>query len=140
GFTRLSRLTNKLVWLRILIGCLSLSISIESIQNRYDLIVQSIFRQSPYVGAGVGWAEHEADTRRVNVATGAVTSLETTTDNFIWSLMLGVTYAMTDNWNIDVGYRYADLGDVEIGPFTDGGKVDSEYTSHDLTVGVNYVF
>ncbi|MCZ6803254.1 MAG: SpoIIE family protein phosphatase, partial [Proteobacteria bacterium] len=48
-FTRLSRLTNKLVWLRILIGCLSLSISIESIQNRYDLIVQSIFRQSPYV-------------------------------------------------------------------------------------------
>jgi len=95
---------------------------------------------TPYIGRGLGWAEHEADTTRANRATGVTVFLDTTTDNFIWAFMLGATYSFTENWNVDLGYRYTDLGDVEIGPFADGGKIDSEYTSHDITIGLGYNF
>jgi outer membrane immunogenic protein len=98
---------------------------------------------TPYLGVGLGWAEHKAETTRSNGSTirpEATANIETTTGNFIWSLMLGTKYSFAKNWNIDLGYRYADLGDVDMGPFANGGKVETEYVSHDFTIGVNYFF
>ena len=98
---------------------------------------------TPYFGGGIGWAEHEAETTRSNGSTvrpEPTVTLETTTGNFIWALMLGAKYSFTKNWNIDFGYRYADLGEVEMGPFANGGRVDTDYVSHDITIGISYNF
>jgi len=97
-------------------------------------------RFTPYLGGGLGWAIHEADTNRGNIVTSVITNQVTTTDNLVWALNIGTTYSLTDNWSVDVGYSYTDLGDVEIGPYADGGKVDAEYVSHDITIGISYDF
>ena len=94
---------------------------------------------TPYIGVGLGWAGHEADTNRGDASVGAI-SLENTTDNFVWSFLLGTTYSINHHWAIDLGYRYSDLGDVEIGPFSDAGRVEMEYHSHDFTAGITYDF
>jgi opacity protein-like surface antigen len=55
--------------------------------------------------------------------------------------MAGVIYPINSDWVVKVGYRYADLGEIEMGPFADGGKVTvEEYDSHDFTLSVLYFF
>jgi opacity protein-like surface antigen len=95
----------------------------------------------PYIGAGIGWIENDADTKRTNLGTGAVTNIDTSTDDVTWALMAGVIYPINSDWVVKVGYRYADLGEIEMGPFADGGKVTvEEYDSHDFTLSVLYFF
>ena len=75
--------------------------------------------------------------------------------NFAWNIELGVAYVINDSFSIDLGYRYARLGDVKtrvIG-YVDG-KPDSEWMNdglwgqyekatislHDINLGVRYMF
>ena len=95
---------------------------------------------TPYLGGAIGWANHDADTNRGNLATEIGTQLNSSIDNLTWSFITGSSYSLFDNWEIDASYRYTDLGDVEIGPFADGGLVEAEYISHDFTIGINYFF
>ncbi len=89
---------------------------------------------TPYLGGGLGWAGHEAISKR----SGNFSKLKTSTDNFVWSLKFGLIYSLSYHWNVDVSYSYADLGDVNIGPFTDSASINSKYTSSDFSFGINY--
>jgi len=102
----------------------------------YDFDLESDFR--PYVGAGVGWARHRADTERRDFPSNSTVSEIDNTDNFTWSLMGGVIYDWTRNWGLGLEGRFTDLGDVTVGPFGGGDKVDSRYYSFDVVIGITY--
>lgn len=102
----------------------------------YDFHLESDFR--PYVGAGVGWARHRADVERRDFPTNSTIGEIDNTDNFTWSLMGGVIYDWTRNWGLGLEGRFADLGDVTVGPFGAGDKVESRYYSFDVVIGVTY--
>ena len=95
---------------------------------------------TPYIGGGVGWTEHDAEITRGNLVTNTSTRLDTTNDNIVWALTIGTTYSLGNNWSAVISYSYVDLGDLELGPFTDGGKVDAEYISQDVALGLVYHF
>ncbi|MBL6936165.1 MAG: outer membrane beta-barrel protein [Alphaproteobacteria bacterium] len=102
----------------------------------YDFHLGFDFR--PYVGAGIGWARHRADTERNDFFASSIISEIDNTDNFTWSLMGGVIYDWTRNWGLGLEGRFTDLGDVSVGPFGGGDKVESRYYSFDVVIGVTY--
>ncbi len=102
----------------------------------YDFHLESDFR--PYVGGGIGWARHMADTERNDHFASSVIGEIDNTDNFTWSLAGGVIYDWTPNWGLGLEGRFTDLGDVTVGPFGGGDKVESRYYAFDVVIGVTY--
>ena len=58
--------------------------------------------------------------------------------NFAKSVMAGTAYELTDNWSMDLGWRYIDLGEVYWrGMF--GHPVDSQdVKAHEVFLGVRF--
>ena len=93
----------------------------------YDIDTGTKF--TPYVGAGIGMAHLKAkDDDWHNSKT-----------TFAWQAGAGVSYAMTDNLALDLGYRYNDYGDVTL-DCGDDAKEKFESTSHEFLFGVRYTF
>lgn len=104
---------------------------------------------TPYVGAGIGWSNIEIKGfKDVNVPNGALFyGKDHDEDNFAWALHAGISYAVTDRFSIDLGYRYVDLGDADAGTafaFDNSGTIDGlefdDLTSHDLIFGARWKF
>jgi len=99
---------------------------------------------SPYVGAGVGFARLKASGFRVPSAhDGEAHSNESW--NLAWAVMAGVSYRVTGNWLIDVGYRHIDMGDVWTGVLGSGRFRDERrleiknLSSDEVRVGFRYL-
>lgn len=54
-------------------------------------------------------------------------------DSFTWSLGAGISAKLTNRLNLDVGYRYYDMGDLD----EFNGK--TSVTDQEVYVGVRYV-
>ncbi|GGF86379.1 HEAT resistant agglutinin 1 protein [Azorhizobium oxalatiphilum] len=95
----------------------------------------TIGRLTPYVGAGAGFGftRFNFEPLRGAAAWGQ------TDINFAWNATAGVGWAISDNWTLDVSYRYAALGQPSFSlmgqPFTVEDAV-----SHQVRVGVRYSF
>ncbi len=100
---------------------------------------------TPYVGAGIGasyvsvddvWAVN-ADGRRVEMPSGD-------TWNFSWALMAGTSYEIDQNWKIDAGYRYLNIGKVKTNLFASNSVVEpikyEKLAAHEVRVGLRYEF
>lgn len=84
---------------------------------------------TPYVGGGIGVAHHRISnvTLPDEASSGGHTS-------FAWNLQAGVSFQISHNIALDVGYRYVDLGDAK-----SGGPVPFEVediTAHEARVGL----
>lgn len=103
---------------------------------------------TPYVGAGVGFANHHVEGfRDVNVPTGgyAYGDKSHNDTNFAWALYGGMSYDVTDKLTLDFAYRYIDMGDTETGRATAFDGSDSyqglqirDITSQDFLVSARY--
>jgi len=105
---------------------------------------------TPYIGAGIGMgfigtkgSERGYDVNDPDDSWGGSTGSKTVT-NFAWNVGAGLGYDITDNWSLDVGYRFVGLGSVKTKSFRDGddkiyGKTDNLY-QHQFAVGVRYTF
>ncbi len=106
---------------------------------------------TPYIGAGLGMAfintkfkvsEYPVDdpTDVWNPSTGSKN-----VTNFAWNLGAGLGYDFTENWTMDIGYRFVGLGEVKTKSYDDGaggtgyGKAGDLY-QHQFAVGVRYTF
>lgn len=98
----------------------------------YDIFTWG--RLTPYVGGGVGFANHSIN----NISLPATVAEGNSTD-FAWNLQAGVEVGLTENLSLDVGYRYADWGDATSGSDPDRLNVDN-ITSHDIRVGLRWSF
>jgi len=97
-------------------------------------------RITPYVGVGVGFADHDVD--GADFAGGGDT-------NFAWALMAGVAVDLKDRWKLDVGYRYLNMGELKVGikesekatKFATADFVETDdLESHEIRVGLRYSF
>ncbi|WP_430511154.1 outer membrane protein [Pannonibacter phragmitetus] len=102
---------------------------------------------TPYVGAGVGAAYVNVnDTKSFN-PNGVNTSYDGSSGkwNFAWALMAGTSYAVSPNWDIDLGYRYKNLGEARSVRLNNVGTGQSrikykDLAAHEVRLGVRYNF
>lgn len=103
---------------------------------------------TPYVGGGVGFASVSVlGLKDVNVPAASVFYADDETSyNFAWALYAGLSYDVTPQFTMDVGYRYLDLGEATSGnlqAYDGSGCGCTKYTvqditSHDLLVSARY--
>jgi len=89
----------------------------------YDFSTEGSF--SPYIGAGLGYANVEGD----------LDDFGDEDDNvFAYQLILGGSFASSETLSVDLQYRYFATEDPEF----DG--LDSEYSSHNFMIGLRNSF
>ncbi|MCE4223773.1 porin family protein [Methylobacterium sp. C25] len=106
---------------------------------------------TPYIGGGVGVAFNQIsgyqDIGAGTAAGGFGTAPTKNSTNLAWAAQAGVTYDVTPNFKVDVGYRYLNMGHAKTGPVAcvndptcsfASYKV-SELTSHDVKIGLRYL-
>jgi opacity protein-like surface antigen len=94
---------------------------------------------SPYIGAGIGFARLKASGFRIpSEHAGDAHSDESW--NLAWAVMAGVSYQVTPNWLIDVGYRHINMGDVWTGVDREQNRLALKNLSSDeVRVGFRYM-
>lgn len=103
---------------------------------------------TPYVGGGIGvGAITVMGFKDVNVPANSVYygDKDKTTTNFAWALYAGVSYDVTPQFTLDLGYRYTDLGSVKTGTASNYLGTDTyqgleirDIVSHDLLFSARY--
>lgn len=106
---------------------------------------------TPYIGGGVGSAFNTvsgfSDTGHGAFAGGYGAAKSRDTTSLAWALQAGVSYDITPNFKVDVGYRYLNMGTAKTGkvecinngcatPFTYAMK---DIASHDVKIGLRYM-
>ena len=114
---------------------------------------------TPYLGAGVGFARITNNASvaytdalgnsygpvLVNPVTGVATnynfnqSSSRSSYNFAYALMGGVTYSLTQNAKLDLGYRYLNLGGAAGFASSTGSVVKKDITAHEVRAGIRYM-
>lgn len=84
---------------------------------------------TPYVGAGIGSSYLKAD----------FGDYAKSVYNLAWQVMGGVAYDVNENWTLDLGYRYADLGRVRKN-LGEGHVTKVDVRDHEILFGVRYSF
>ncbi len=95
----------------------------------YDFFPYTWF--TPFVNAGVGYSSNKLTIKNNSVDT----TLNVKANSFTWSLGAGISAKITNRLNMDVGYRYYDMGDGELNIYN--GK--TETTDHEVYMGFRYV-
>jgi opacity protein-like surface antigen len=85
---------------------------------------------TPYVGAGIGWANTEHS--------NPLTRDDDT--NFAWQLKGGVAWDIAPNTALDVNYRYLNAPEFSGSRIGGGPSVEADTDAHVLSVGVRYTF
>ena len=117
---------------------------------------------TPYIGIGAGLATLDLKSNYLSLwgapmphSWGDTVIGKGNANNFAWNIGLGIAFAIDDNFAIDLGYRYARLGDVKAnvmgyfgGTPNPGWGDDGEWgqyskatvSMHDIMLGVRYAF
>lgn len=99
----------------------------------YDMNINA--RVTPYIGAGVGYA-HVWDSK-LGVASGPATLLGATdrsAGGFAYQAIAGFSFDIAKHWAATADYRYLAT------TMLDFGNMESEYSSHNIMVGLRYEF
>jgi opacity protein-like surface antigen len=106
---------------------------------------------SPYIGFGVGGARNttygvvDFDPSEFG---GGGYAANATKWSFAWAVHAGLSYAVTQNLKLDMGYRYVSLGDAKVGtltclpacaPGTNTGAI-RKIDAHELRLGMRWMF
>jgi opacity protein-like surface antigen len=106
---------------------------------------------TPYVGAGIGVAYNrlsQIDDYGVGTGNAGASGSYGSSSNgsFAWALHGGFAYDLTQNLKMDLGYTYMNLGEARSGdlrcgvPCSGGSLRIKDITSHDIHLGLRYVF
>ena len=100
---------------------------------------------TPYIGAGAGvtwsriWQTVDC-TQSVNCTlSNNFLAASATHYQFAWALMAGLAIAMTDHAQLDVGYRFLDLGPIAGISSVTGTSVTQRVRANELRAGVRYM-
>ena len=110
--------------------------------------VMSFGSVTPYVGVGIGTAYNRigkiSDTSGTSLTAGTEYGNVATKWNLAWALMAGASVNVARGLDLDLGYRYVDMGKM------DGGTTNCtctlsevqhfKFASHDFRVGLRYAF
>ena len=97
----------------------------------FDIPLAELKQVKPYVGVGIGysWLKATADLTDWGYSKESVKDKD-----WGWNVGFGIGYALNDNIDLTLGYRYEDLGRIK--------DYDSEtdFTNHKVSLGVRYTF
>jgi opacity protein-like surface antigen len=99
---------------------------------------------TPYVGAGAGVAYlRSTDVKSSNKAQDGSNPSDLGNWNFAWALMAGVSYAINDKLDLDLGYRYLNLGNARTGIIADENGLITHMSydniqAHEVRLGLRY--
>jgi len=112
------------------------------------------WRFTPFVGAGLGFSYNRIhdfiDICGAGACNGQLTGISDGTGwkwNFAWALHAGVAYKVTPGINVELAYRYINLGDADSATFHNVDLAASRWpgpmqfkgiTSHDVKLGVRW--
>lgn len=97
-----------------------------------------------YAGAGVGMAKHSTKTDlTINLSDfgGGTFNISDSASNtcVAYNVQVGAAYFFTDNIALDLGARYADLGEAELGSFIVDMDAD-KIVSKEIVASIRYTF
>lgn len=102
---------------------------------------------TPYLKGGIGIAHSEANADLDVQPTFTMFGLtdrwqypEGDDKNFAWSIGAGVDYSLSENVLVGLEYQYIDMGSVSTGVDINGDSVDFDLSSHEVTLGLTYLF
>jgi opacity protein-like surface antigen len=87
----------------------------------------------PYVGAGLGLGYVMLDSKPA-----AALRVDAGSAELAWNALVGVRLRVFDNTLLSMGYRY--LGTTDPDFSSSAGKVESEFSSHEIFLGIGYEF
>ena len=98
----------------------------------YDIpMCEKLKQVKPYVGFGIGysWLKETAKLSGFGFENESIKDKD-----WGWNVGLGVGYAINDNIDLTLGYRYEDLGEIK--------DYDSktDFTNHKVSLGLRYTF
>lgn len=93
----------------------------------WDISPYTMF--TPYLSAGLGITKLEHSFKNIS-SSGTPTTVKYDDDNFTWSVGGGLSAQVTTRFNIDLGYRYYDMGELESGSIH----------NHEVYGGIRYTF
>ena len=103
-------------------------------------------RFSPYLQGGIGWAHNR--TKFVNLSTINTNISGGENNDLAWQVGAGLNYSLTDQWKIDVSYRYISMGEAHGGSTYQNGGTSSAFDrdprfdlqAHEVLLGLQYQF
>lgn len=108
----------------------------------YDIDTGSAF--TPYLSAGIGASVIDATFgfNFPNDTTVEGGSISKTKTKFAWAVGLGVSYNLSQNVDLDLGYRYLNAGKITIDNSYDAGSesLSAKIATHDVSLGLRYSF
>lgn len=90
---------------------------------------------TPYIGAGVGVARVKS---KLNVDIMGM-AFKVNEYNLAWNIGAGVAYKINNNWSVDAGYRFTNMGNSEK-TFFNFAKAKITTHVHELNLGLRYSF
>lgn len=109
----------------------------------YDFAVGGSLK--PYIGAGIGFARNNVGNITGTTAGVTATVPGGTKTNFAWALMAGVSFPLSADVTLDIGYRYLEAGTAEtdfgtvipFAPATYSGA-SGKLRAHELSLGLRF--
>lgn len=95
----------------------------------YDFFPYSWF--TPYINGGIGYTRSKLSLYNKTVGINH----ELKDNSFMWSLGAGISVKVTNRLNVDLGYRYFDMGNSDLDTFN--GKTTLE--NQEVYLGLRYV-
>jgi opacity protein-like surface antigen len=92
-----------------------------------------------YGGGGIGGTKVKID------VTDGVAEGDDRNTNFTWQVEGGAEIELTENWIMQAGWRYIDMGDIDVdlasvGGVVPGGNYDADLTATEVFLGLRYRF
>ncbi len=95
---------------------------------------------TPYLGAGVGGSYLRSTDFNSFFLPSLTVVPETFKWNLAWAWMAGVSYKVSQNYHIDLGYRHVSLGNVRTGVDSFGDQLQLKHlTADEIRLGVRYL-
>jgi len=104
-------------------GLFDYKLKMQSYMLNFYFDFPTKFFLQPYLSAGAGFSNMKMDVGIANASN----------DIFSYGLGAGVSYPVTGNINIDLGYRFLKAGGMDVG-------VNLQNYSHDMYLGLRYTF
>jgi len=100
----------------------------------------------PYVTGGIGFAHVDFDNHGIFLAAptaglpaGDVVAMNDDDTGFAFQVGIGTSYALTENVDLELGYRYTGITSVDL-QAVDGTSTDVDLSYHSVLAGVRYSF
>ncbi|WHA05411.1 porin family protein [Candidatus Bandiella numerosa] len=112
----------------------------------YD--VATYQKLTPYLGVGVGYAKINPNKASLSTKDIETLYISNKSENLTYALMAGVSIAMTDRINFDIGYKFQDFGkakgfnkyEIPSGEVLSTDPEKFSIRAHIATIGVRYSF